>query len=99
MVETPEAVSGSRVAGVPLSCGGPRGVADLQSLRVDRLQRATLERRDDIRALLCGNHSDHSRREIHLGICIAVSESRQITGWAIVRTQRGSQTPMVRDRL
>ena len=52
MVEASKAVFRPRVADVPVCRGGPRGVADLQSLRLDRLLRVILERRDDIGALL-----------------------------------------------
>ena len=48
MVEASKAVFRPRVADVPVCRGGPRGVADLQSLRLDRLLRVILERRDDI---------------------------------------------------
>ena len=52
MVEASKAVFRPRVADVPVCRGGARGVADLQSLRLDRLLRVILERRDDIGALL-----------------------------------------------
>ena len=52
MVEASKAVFRPCVGDVPVCRGGPRGVADLQSLRLERLLRVILERRDDIGALL-----------------------------------------------